>query len=154
MQLTLLQQRAWAVRHGRAELAPLWRQLAETAGAIEAIMAGFATVMDRLKDIDRVEAVAMAPEPPPARSAPPMDEAKVQMLSAVLGAFALSPTRAAALRAGGDPPVDRLIAAGIIEVRGRGRNRSFRLSAATGREIAAHLARQANGRDRVAGMEG
>ncbi|MGH6894583.1 MAG: hypothetical protein ACREEP_20240 [Dongiaceae bacterium] len=151
MLLTLMQQRAWAAHHGRAELSPLWQELAATAGGIHAIMAEFATMMEALKHIDR----DVTPERP--REAPPAEVAAATeaaiALASVLGDFSLSPTRAAALGAGGNNEslsLDRLLAAGVFEFRGRGRRSSLRIGEAVRRDLADCLARRLNDRGKAA----
>lgn len=54
LQLVLLQQRLWARTYRRAELDPLWRKLAETAGALHEIFAGFAAILEPLRYLESV----------------------------------------------------------------------------------------------------
>jgi hypothetical protein len=56
MQMVLVQQRLWADAHHRAELLPLFRSIAETAGELHRIFASFADVMRPLKELDKLGA--------------------------------------------------------------------------------------------------
>lgn len=136
LQVTLLQQRAWALRHGRAELDPLWRELAATAGAIHRILASFAEVMDALKEIDRIAAIDTAPA---GEDAPAEAAAGIAELEALLAPLSLRRQRGDTGAAG--TGLDELRRAGIVEPHGWGRGQSLRFTPAARRALAASLAR-------------
>ncbi|HEU4403868.1 MAG TPA: hypothetical protein VFS43_01035 [Polyangiaceae bacterium] len=59
MQMVLIQQRLWADAHHRAQLQPLFRSIAQTAGELHRIFAGFADVMKPLKELDKLGKAAL-----------------------------------------------------------------------------------------------
>lgn len=64
MQMVLLQQRLWAHEQRRPELLPLFQSIARTAGELHSIFAGFTSVMQPLKELDKINRMSgLAPEP-------------------------------------------------------------------------------------------
>jgi hypothetical protein len=137
MQLVLLQQRLWSRNHGRADLDPLWSELAATARAIDEILTEFGAVMADLADLDQIE-----PGPAGVVQRPPDGALE---LAALLSGGSVS---GAALRRGlsWDPEVRRrrlaaLVREGVLERRGWGRSLSYRLAGPAREQVAAELRR-------------
>jgi hypothetical protein len=150
MQWVLLQQRLWSRSYRRDELNPLWRKIGETAAAIRAILAPFGAVMDALKDIHRIEPADGAAQPDAPSSTP--DEAGMcpdatseELAALLVETLSLSHVRLCrSLPWSGEERRARLralVAAGALERRGWGRGQSYRLTAASRRQVAAGLAR-------------
>jgi len=135
LQLVLLQQRLWARTYRRAELDPLWRKLAETAGALHEIFAGFAAILEPLRYLESVgepEAASAARDRPPA-----VDELHEALLSRV----GFTRREVERLSADEAAAIERLVKAGVLEPRGWGRGRAYRLTPTVRRHLAAQLAR-------------
>lgn len=135
MQLVLLQQRLWSRNNGRDDLDPYFAAIAANARAIHRILGEFDAAIERLAEVDRLEASGGA-APPPSSAA----------LAAVLvGETTVSSARLAALL--GWPDEDRkrflrqLVEAGVLERRGWGRGLSYGLSDASRRLASSALAR-------------
>lgn len=143
----LIQQRLWSVDYRRDELKPLWKAIAAKAAAIHALLAPFAATMGELKDIDRIVAtggVAGAPAPAATPPPPAPDALTGQVLDLLVADLAVSHVRLAGAL---DCPAEerrrrlrRLARAGLLEERGWGRSRSYRLAPRARQELAAHLA--------------
>ncbi len=147
MQHVLLQQRLWSVDYGRDVLNPLWKDLSRRAGAIHAILAPFTGVMGTLKDLDRVYTVKDAPAPKAEPAPPPVPDATLKALAALLlDDVAISTRRQAR---GLDLPEDErrarlqaLAEAGLLERHGWGWGQSYRLTPKARAALAARLAEQ------------
>lgn len=141
LQLVLIQQRLWARSYRRVELDPLWRKVAETAGALHEIFAGFAAIFEPLKYLESVGAAAPADANP---AGPP--EHAVEPPSALLDRAGITDGELAKLDSAATGTIERLVQAGVLERRGWGRGRSYRLAPAARRELAQQLARMAGDR--------
>ena len=122
MQHVLVQQRLWSRNQGRADLDPQFAEIAESARAIQRVLAGFSAAIEHLTHIDRIE-----PSGRPA--APPVSSGVLADL--LLGRRTVSAARLAAL----DWPADdrrrfigSLVAAGVLERTGWGRSLGYRLA--------------------------
>jgi len=135
MQLVLLQQRLWARTYRRAELDPLWRKLAETAGALHEIFAGFAAILEPLRYLESVGEPETAPA---ARDRPPAGD---ELHEALLSRVGFTRREVERLSTGEAAAIERLVKAGVLEPRGWGRGRAYRLTPAVRRRLAAQLAR-------------
>lgn len=146
----LIQQRLWALDYRRDELKPLWKAIAAKAAAIHALLEPFAALMGVLKDIDRITATGSiaevpAPAPTPVPKPPPSPDALTgQLLDLLVAELAVSGVRlAGALDC---PPEERrqrlrrLARTGMLEERGWGRGRSYRLTPAARQALAERLA--------------
>lgn len=150
MQHVLLQQRLWSVRRNRRELDSLWKELADKAEAIHAILGPFSDIMANLKDLDRIHTASdVVPETnkPTAPPAKPQQEiahpVKAQVIKLMLQDMGISGVRLvrnldcaeqdrkAQLRA--------LVASGAVVQRGWGRSRSYQLSSKVQQKLAADL---------------
>lgn len=155
LEQVLIQQRLWSRSHRRDELNPLWRQLAETVRAIDAILGPFAAIMSRLKSLDRIEpsranmALTEIVSAPPERllaereaaaSPTPLPTPDDDLFETWLAEMTISRARLA-LKSG-EPPaalqahLRALAEAGLIERRGWGRGLVYRLSPETRRCLA------------------
>jgi hypothetical protein len=151
MQIVLIQQRLWSRGYRRDELNPLWRKIAETAGAICDILAPFSAIMETLKDIDRIEAADGGLAPRRAEGAPE-DPAMNELADLLMDELTVSHFKLSCSLSW--PEEERksrlreLIAAGVIERRGWGRGQSYRLTPASRQWLAtelAHLAHKSQG---------
>lgn len=138
LQLVLIQQRLWARSYRRSELDPLFRKLAEAAGALHEIFAGFAAVFEPLKYLESVGAVQVVESPTAGQpaAAPTAPEALLERVGITARELSgLGSNEAAA--------IERLLEAGVLERRGWGRGRAYRLAPGARRQLAAQLARLA-----------
>ncbi len=143
----LFQQRLWAVDYRRDELTPLWKAIASKAAAIHALLEPFATVMAELKEIDRIVAVEGVTEAstPAGEPEPPAPDALTGRLLGLLAQdVAISQTRLAGtldcLPEERRQRLRQLAQAGLLEVHGWGRGRSYRLTPRAREAIATRLA--------------
>lgn len=138
LQFVVLQQRLWSRAYHRRELEPLWRRLSEIAGTIHEIFAGFAAVMEPLKHLD---SVAMPEAVPGAAGKPERGNSSTdQILEALLARGTLSVKELDRVApAGGAVTVRSLVDSHILEVRGWGRGRSYRLTPAARQALLAKI---------------
>lgn len=137
LQLVLIQQRLWARSYRRSELDPLFRKLAEAAGALHEIFAGFAAVFEPLKYLESVGAVQVVESPPAGQLATSTAP------EALLERAGITARELSGLDSNEAAAIERLLEAGLLERRGWGRGRAYRLAPGARRQLAAQLARLA-----------
>jgi hypothetical protein len=121
LQLVLVQQRLWSKQHRRDELDPLWQKISEMSGRIHAILASFASVMEKLKSLDRVEA---ARAEPPAET-PVQDNRMGPLADSLLEQYWILPTK---LNQELQSQLREAAASGLLVTHGWGKSRSYRLA--------------------------
>jgi hypothetical protein len=134
----LVQQRLWAESHGKGELIPLFRAIAEVAAAARTILAPYAEVMAGLEDLDRLTEIRIeAAVPPRAATAPALSpELREGGLAGVVAALLIhGPSSYRRLAWLSDVPdsglasgLKRLVDAGVVRRKGWGRSASYLLS--------------------------
>jgi|YNPMSStandDraft_1061717.scaffolds.fasta_scaffold03306_5 hypothetical protein len=129
--LVLLHQRLWARAHRRRELDGLFDSVRATAGAIHSRLTALAAVMEQVRRLD---------EPPLAVAVNDRGGPAAALLEGLLARVSVSLV-SAERQAGpeGRTALERLVEAGLLETRGRGRGRSYRLSPVACRGLALWL---------------
>lgn len=130
MQIVLAQQRLWSRNYCRNELEPLWHKLSQIAAVMHEIFAGFADVMDTLKNLNSVQ-MSKGSVAVPAHSAQVREDAvALEALEALLSSGYLSAQKIRGLPSAGESMVliGQLLESKILEASGWGRGRSYRLS--------------------------
>jgi hypothetical protein len=148
LELVLLQQRLWSRTYRRDELNALWREIAETATAIHAILAPFSAVMDTLREVDRIEPRDERPAP---QAAAPSPEARMalkdtisnELVDLLLDELFISHFKLARHLSWPDDVrqarLQQLTEGGILERRGWGRGLSYRLAPESRQKLASQM---------------